>query len=126
MDQWLYDSAKVGGIIGGLYAIGRGFRWAVEFMTGRLDKRASALEDRERLLERRFDARLRHLEKELEQYREATMVLVNALAERDPANPALKEVAQILRRAVPREPELPEDIADYIDRIDTADRNRGR
>lgn len=91
------------GIGAGIGAWGgfRFIRWAVEFIAARIDTRSARLDERERDLERRFNARLRHVEVELERYREATMRLVNALAERDPSNPVLSEVSKILRRTMP-------------------------
>lgn len=81
----------------------RFLRWGIEFVARRQDVRAAQLDAREQALEAKFNARLAHVERELEQYREATMVLVNALFEHDPKNPVLVDVARILRGAIPRD-----------------------
>lgn len=90
----------IGGGIG-VWAFLRFIRWAIEFIAGRLDRRSDRLDVREQAIEERFNARLRHVEQELDRYRQATMLLVNALAERDPQNQALRDVGRILRSAVP-------------------------
>lgn len=83
--------------VGGL----RFVKWAVPFAFERLDHRAAALDAREKAVEARFNSRLKHVEQELALYREATMLLVGAFAEIQPANPVLSEVAKILRRVTP-------------------------
>lgn len=83
--------------VGGLKFI----KWAVEFGCTRLDARAEAVLARELAVEKRFNQRLKHVELELELYREVSMKLVNAFAEFDPTNPVLSDVAKILRRAAP-------------------------
>jgi hypothetical protein len=98
------------GIGGGLAAWGglRFIRWLVEFAFKRMDVRATRLDTREKALEARFNDRLRHVELELNRYRQATMLLVNALAERDPTNRVLSEVARILNTAIPIVPPRPD------------------
>lgn len=99
------------------------FRWAVEFVCRRMDARADRLDQRERSIELRFDSRLKHLELEVEQFREATMLLFGVLAEQDPANPALRDVAKILRKAWPATASSPTgDMAELLAKIDAADR----
>jgi hypothetical protein len=85
----------------GAWAGLRFVRWMIEFVAKRLDIRAARMDAREAEIEAKFNARLRHVEQELEQYRDAFTLLLNALAEMDPANPALREVSKILRRAYP-------------------------
>lgn len=108
----------IGGGIG-LWAILRFVRWVAEFVAKRLDLRTDRLEEREQALESRFNARLKHVEEELDRYREATMLLVNALAERDPQNQALRDVGRILRTAMPvdRESALDGDLIAQLEKI---------
>jgi hypothetical protein len=81
------------GVMGGF----RFIRWLVEFVCKRFDLKTARLDSREKALEAKFNDRLRHVEHELDRYRKATMLLVNALAVRDPQNVALSQVAEILR-----------------------------
>jgi hypothetical protein len=93
-----------GPVIGGglgLWGTLRFIRWLVEFICKRQDIRTGRLDDRERNLEARFNARLAHVEQELELYREATARLVQRVAEVFPADPVLRDVAEILRKAIP-------------------------
>lgn len=107
----------IGGGIG-LLAIFRFIRWLAEFIAKRWDVRSERLDQRERDLEQRMEGRLRSLERELDRYRDATMRLVAALAERDPTNPALIEVGRSLRAAYPAEaPNIDKDIIDKLDQI---------
>lgn len=92
----------------GIWAALRFIRWLAEFVAARHDNRSDRLDKQERDLEDRFNARLRHVEQDLDRYREATMLLVNALAERDPQNKALSDVARILRTTVPISPADPD------------------
>lgn len=102
----------IGGGIGAWAGL-RFLRWAIEFVCKRLDLRSARMDEREAALERKFNDRLRHVEDELELYREALMFLVNAVADKDPANPALREVTQILRQ-VYRPPERAADDLDHL------------
>lgn len=94
----------------------RFLKWLVPFVCQRLDQRADRLEAREQAVERRMVARLEHVELELELYREALMLLFNRMAEKDPADPVLRDVARILRQAVPLD--LSEPDQDLIDKLD--------
>lgn len=107
----------IGGGIGAWAGL-RFVRWMVEFVAKRLDIRAARIDERERALETKFNDRLRHVERELEQYREALTFLLNAVAEKDPANPALREVSKILRRAWPARPQDSEELNDLIRQAD--------
>lgn len=94
----------------------RFLKWLVPFICQRLDERADRIDEREQAVERRMVKRLEHVEHELEKYREALMLLFNRMAEKDPADPVLRDVARILRRAVPINWEEPDQ--DLIDRLD--------
>ena len=83
-----------------IIALIRFVRWAIEFAWGRSDMRIERVDKRERDMEARINARLTIVEAELGIYREATMVLVEALSKRDPSNPALLRVAHLLRSAI--------------------------
>lgn len=96
----LLQGFRVAGSAAVIIAFIRFVRWSVEFVWGRLDMRTNRVEARERDLEARINARLNIVETELGIYREATMVLVEALSKRDPANPALLRVAHLLRSAI--------------------------
>jgi hypothetical protein len=69
----------------------RFLRWLIEFVFRRLDINRSHLGER-----------LRHVEQELDAYREATMLMIGVVAKLDPENPALARVALILRTLAPR------------------------
>lgn len=102
----------------GVWAVLRFIRWAVEFIAKRMDLRSARLDQRERDLEERFNARLRHVEQELDRYRRATMRLVNRMADQLPKDPVLAEVAEILRAAVPLpSSELGGDLMDRLNDI---------
>lgn len=75
----------------GLGVIFRFVRWLVEFVFKRLDVSRSHLGER-----------LKHVEVELDAYREATMLMIGVVAKIDPDNAALERVAQILRTTAPR------------------------
>ena len=75
----------------GAWGAFRFLRWLIEFVFRRLDISRSHLGDR-----------LRHVEIELDAYREATMLMIGVVAKIDPDNPALQHVAQILRTITPR------------------------
>lgn len=83
-------AAVAGPSVGGGLAAWAGFkfvRWLVEFIFARLDIRRSQL-----------GQRLRHVELELDNFREAVFILMNALAAKDPTNKALQEAAERLRK----------------------------
>jgi guanylate kinase len=94
----------------------RFLKWLVPFICQRLDERADRIDEREQRVERRMVKRLEHVEHELELYREALMLLFNRMAEKDPADPVLRDVAAILRRAVPINFNEPDQ--DLIDKLD--------
>jgi hypothetical protein len=110
----------IGGGIGA-WAAFRFIRWGVEFIFSRTDIRATRMDVREKALELRFNERLRHVERELELYRDALMFLVNHVAERDPANPALQHVSRMLRGAWPVHNPVTnksgDDCSDVIDKL---------
>lgn len=94
MEQLTSVAAAAGtGIGGGIGAIAafKFIRWLIEFVFQRLDVNRSHL-----------GARLRHVEQELDAYREATMLMISVVAKIDPDNSALERVARILRMTVPR------------------------
>lgn len=101
----------------GFWAAFKFIRWLAEFITGRLDRRSDRLEQRERALEDRFNAELLSVRLELARYREATMRLVSALAERDPTNKTLRDVGRILSAAIPVEPDKDSDLVTQLDEI---------
>lgn len=61
--------------------------------------------------------RLYHLELELDCYREATMLLINALAKQDPSNVALASAARILRKTPPRPTMELDELQRHLDEI---------
>lgn len=69
-------------------------RWLIPFVFARLDVGAAAL-----------GRQMKELKAELDRYRDATMLLVNELALKDPANPVLREAARILR-STPTRPSM--------------------
>jgi hypothetical protein len=92
----LFDEATVTGSRAVALAFGVGFvlrflKWLVEFTFSRLDVSRSQL-----------GLRLRHVEQELDAYREATMLMIAVVAKLDPENVALAKVAHILRSITPR------------------------
>lgn len=86
-------SAAAPGIGGGIgvWAVFKFIRWLVEFVFKRLDVSRGHL-----------GQRLKHVEAELDAYREATMLMMSVLARLDPENSALKRVARMLRTIAPR------------------------
>ena len=74
----------------------RFIRWATEFLCARFDARSDRVDERERRLEARYDARLAHLERELNRTRKAMMLLINDTAQTNPTNPVLQRVAELL------------------------------
>lgn len=102
----------------GIWAVLRFIRWFAEFVAKRLDLRSTRLDQRERDLEQRFNARLQQIEQELDRYRRATMRLVNRMAQQLPQDPVLAEVAEILRAAVPMPTDgLGGDLMDRLNKI---------
>lgn len=79
----------------------RFLKWLAEFVARQLAARADRLEVREKATEHRMDKRIMHLELELDTFREATMKLLNVVAEIAPGHRALSEVARILRKTPP-------------------------
>lgn len=75
----------------GAWGVLRFLRWLIEFVFRRVDVNRSHLGER-----------LRHVEQELDAYREATMLMIAVVAKLDPENPALARVALILRTIAPR------------------------
>lgn len=107
--------------VGGL----RFIKWAAVFVCERWDRHAASTVAREAEVNKRFNARLKHVELELGRYQRATMVLVNAMAKRDPANPALSIVAEILAGSTPitdPDPELDALLARAGDALDQSNR----
>jgi hypothetical protein len=101
---YVVQAATAGGAGVGLgltvWSVLRFVRWIAEFIAGRLDRRSDGLERREKEIEGRFNARLKHVEQELERTRQAMMLLINEIALINPANPVLQRVAAILGSAV--------------------------
>lgn len=85
----------------GLWGAFRFVRWLVEFIWKRMDVRNARLDAKEKALEERYDARLDHVERELTSTRRAMMLLLNDVARRDPANPVLQRVADLLHPVFP-------------------------
>lgn len=99
-------------LLGAVFGLGRGCRWLFDFIVGRLDRR-------QQRLDHSLENRLKHLEREVEIYRETTMLLLTALAEKDPANPALRDAAQLMRKSFPIAPPDP-DLSGLMARADQA------
>lgn len=93
----------------------RFLKWLLPFVAQRIDARAEWIDGREKAIERRMIKRLEHVEHELANYSEALMLLFNRMAEKDPTDPVLLDVARILRRAVPID--LAEPDQDLIDKL---------
>lgn len=81
------------GVGGGIavWSVFKFIRWLVEFVFKRLDVSRGHL-----------GQRLKHVEAELDAYREATMLMMSVVAKLDPENIALKRVARMLRTIAPR------------------------
>lgn len=94
MDQLSSVATIAGPGIGGGIGLWAGFRflrWLIEFVFKRLDVNRGHLADR-----------LRHVEQELDAYREATMLMIGVVAKLDADNPALMRVARLLSTIAPR------------------------
>jgi hypothetical protein len=85
----------------GAWACFRFVRWLVEFIFKRLDIRSARMDAREQALEARYDNRLSHLETELSRTQRAMTLLLNDTARRDPSNPVLQRVAELLHPVIP-------------------------
>lgn len=93
MDQLSSVASIVGPGVGGGIGVWAGFRfvrWLIEFVFRRLDVNHGRLAER-----------LRHVEQELDAYREATMLMIGVVAKTDPDNPALLRVARLLSTITP-------------------------
>lgn len=92
-------------VAGALVYLGtlRFMKWGAPLFFARLDARADRLDKAERQVTTRFNQRLKHVERELDRYRRATMRLMQAVAIGDPTNPVLGDVARILAEAIPME-----------------------
>jgi hypothetical protein len=91
VDPVSVSAAKAVGTGVGLLAVLRFVRWLIEFAFRRFDVSHSQL-----------GARLKHVEQELDAYREATMLMIGVVAKLDPGNAALLRVSHILRSIAPR------------------------
>lgn len=76
-------------------------KWLVPFICQRLDVRNVRLEAKERAADSRMNKRILHLEMELDCFREATMKLLNVVAEIAPGHRALADVARMIRKTPP-------------------------
>jgi hypothetical protein len=77
-------------LVGLITASFRFLKWLIVFVCDRLDIGRAEL-----------GKRLRHVEQELDAFREVAMTLLAALAKADPDNPALAHAARILRQTPP-------------------------
>lgn len=91
VSSWLETAPRAAALALGLGLVFRFVKWAVEFAFARFDVNRSQL-----------GRRLRHVEQELDAYREATMLLIGVVAKIAPENPALLRVSQILSTIAPR------------------------
>lgn len=98
-EQWALVLLKGTGALTMLYALGRGFRWCVEFSVGRIDKRQEALSVKEKEFEARVDGELRALRGDVARLTSAVHKLSAELHRKDPGNPVLGEVANIIAGA---------------------------
>lgn len=116
-EELILPGVRIAGSAMVIIALIRFVRWAIEFAWGRSDMRIDRVDKRERDMEARINARLTIVEAELGVYREATMVLVEALANKDPSNPALLRVSHLLRSAIllPKTPDS--DLDHLIDKL---------
>lgn len=72
-------------------AVLRFVKWLIMFVCERLDVGRDALAKR-----------LKHVEQELDDYRELALVMISVVAKIDPVNPALSLAAERLSRRAPR------------------------
>ena len=128
--------------------VGTGAWKLLTWIFGRNDRREAKLDAREEELEAKIEARFEAIETELKnarkdlddckqrdasnqtRLREVVFVLrmvADEMHEREPSNPLLKSMKQILARAYPAFPDDMQDSLDAIDRADVAPRyaNRG-
>lgn len=106
------------------YAAVRLFMFLCTFVAARMDARQARLDAREARLEASIGDRLRHLE--AGQARDATRlaaceraisILVDRVRSNDPSDPALAEVADLLRDAITVRFDTPGDMTDTLGRI---------
>lgn len=86
-------------------------KWLIPFLFERLDVERGHLGER-----------LKHVEMELDAYREATMLMIGVVAKLDPENPALRKVAAILRQTSPRSTL---ELSELVDRLNQLPGTRG-
>lgn len=87
------------GILGGGIGLGSSLwfiKWLCEFIAKRADVRSAALDVRQKVIEERYDDRLRHLEIELTRTRRAAVMLLNWVGREHPSSPILREAAELL------------------------------
>jgi hypothetical protein len=107
--SWAFPSAGSGAIALALFLVGvitavfRFLKWLIIFVCDRLDI------GREELWKR-----VKHLEQEMDDWREVAMSLLAALAKVDPDNPALLHATRILRQKTPI---ATQDLDELVDRL---------
>jgi len=129
---------EAGGIVAGslalLAAVGKGFAWLLNWgdaraktRTAKLDAWHEELEARERKIEEKDRQYREHIETELRQVkmenralRRAFELVSEPLRRIDPDNAGLQQAHDLLSRAFPLDPRMPEDIALLTAQIDQA------
>lgn len=116
--QWL-----LGG--GGLFGLGAGVRWFIEWW-GKRDERRKEREERKIAQEsaqvQELNARLDQMEIKLTSLTVAVDILVAKEFRSDPNSPELQQVKAILGDAFPLHLHVPADMADTLDRIRERDK----
>lgn len=125
----------IAGLVGGIIAIGKGFAWLLNLReeraasrTAKLDAWHAELAAREAKADRRDAEYQQHIETEIRALKVQNLALRAAfnlvaapLRELDPMNPALRQAQDMLTRAFPLDPHLPEDMGALMQIIDQVD-----
>ena len=128
------DSPMLGWLFGGggLVAIGAGLKWLWDKVINHRASREAKIEAREHEYVKKLEERLDDLEalvgkqgkalteqgEELGRHRVAIMLLVNNTRAKNPKDPVLQQVRDILGKAFPVQMPVPDDITDLAARIE--------
>ncbi|SES03476.1 hypothetical protein [Sphingobium sp. YR768] len=122
----------IAGSIAILYALGRGTAWLINWRDARAQSRAAKLQawhdelqtreakqdERDRKYQQHIETQLRRQAVEIRVLRRAFDLVAEPLRRHEPDHPNLKMAQNMLDRAFPLDPGLPEDIAVLMSMID--------
>lgn len=130
------SAGDTGGVIAGVVvvgaAIGKGIRWLLNWRDARaatrsaklqrwheeLERREAKIEQRDREYQAHIETELRQLKIENRALRAAFEMVATPLRSVEPGHPALARAQELLTRAFPLDPSLPEDMGVLMSMID--------